>query len=213
MAMVNKARSLFPDLKEGPQYVWYTLGANDVWQNGDYQRCQQKAKTWEALVECISGLNKQVKACTETLLDNYWKAFPKSKVMHTGYDVPCSNTLCRLTLDKPFFAHYCGDNFTCANVVGITYEDMYLADLQAKYPQPRYTNLKFIGAAQKAAGIPGADVGKPVLDKGSNCEWETLCVHPAYNSPAGKEWGKAFWDLYFINHHLSGNTSELAVAV
>ena len=83
--------------------------------------------------------------------------------------------------------------------MGRTYENLYLADLIAKYPQPQYTGLYFIGASQKAWGVPGADVGKPVMTQGSNCKWVTECVHPKYNSPSGKAWGEAFWDFYFKN--------------
>merc|ERR1712060_618584 len=46
-------------------------------------------------------------------------------------------------------------------------------------------------------GIPGADVGKPVLDRGSRCDWTVACLHPKYGTPAGTLWGDTMWDLYF----------------
>jgi len=36
-----------------------------------------------------------------------------------------------------------------------------------------------------------------VLSQGSKCEWETLCVHPKYGTPAGDAWGEAMWELFF----------------
>lgn len=204
MALVNKARDLFPSLVDGPEYLWYTAGANDVWQNRAFKDCQKKAKSWKALSSCIVALKEDVKSCTTALLENYWKAFPKSKVLHTGYDIPCYSLNCRLTFDSPFFVEYCGSNVTCANTMGRTYEELYIGDLTAKYHQPQYTGLHFIGASQKAWGVKGADVGAPVMTEGSNCRWVTECVHPTYNSPAGKAWGSAFWDKYF-SRQISGN--------
>lgn len=96
---------------------------------------------------------------------------------------------------------------TCASVLGFTWQGMYLGGLAKTYSEPQYTNLPMTGTAQKANKVPGADVGKPVLDQGSNCAWEALCVHPRYNTPAGKAWGDAFWNLYFSKHLNSNNTT------
>merc|ERR1712196_469590 len=98
---------------------------------------------------------------------------------------------------------------TCASVLGFTWQTMYLTGLARKYPVSQYTNLPMTGTAQKAAAVPGADVGKPVFDQGANCAWEALCVHPRYNTPAGKAWGDAFWNLYFSHHLISSNTTVL----
>jgi len=83
---------------------------------------------------------------------------------------------------------------------------IYLDDMKEKFSPPMYTTLFMMGTIQKAEGVVGADVGKPVLDRGAKCEWETDCVHPSYNTPAGKAWGDAFWDLYF-KERVSSNTA------
>merc|ERR1711972_851078 len=72
-------------------------------------------------------------------------------------------------------------------------------------PQPQYNGLNILGAGQKAAGIPGADVGKPVLDQGGPCKWNDGCVHPKPGSPAAEAVGEAFWDLFF-SMHVNGAT-------
>lgn len=206
--LVEQAQKLFPELKDGPDFVWYTMGANDIWQDQTFQNCLRNAKSENDSLKCQQGIASRVNSCTEKMLDAYWTQFPKSQVMQSGYDVPCDNLLCLDTLDAAFFSGYCGNNITCANSMGVSLQSMYLDDLQAKYSQPRYTAIKLIGAVQKAAGIPGADVGKPVLDKGAKCEWTTYCVHPKYGSPAGIAWGDAWWNLYF-----SKRAQELSVAV
>lgn len=207
MQLVDQAQKLFPELTDGPEFVWYTMGANDIWQDSIFQDCLKGAKDDAASVKCQQGLASRVNACSEKMLDNYWKAFPKSKVMQSGYDVPCDNALCLNTMDRAFFAGYCGNNITCSNIIGVSLQTMYLEALQAKYPEPSYKAIKLIGAVQKAAGVAGADVGKPVLDKGAKCEWTTFCVHPKYNSPAGKAWGDAWWNLYFSQQNLEARVA------
>jgi len=205
-AMVTQANKLFPDLPDGPEFVWYTAGANDVWQDSTFQSCQKSANSYVALQKCMRTLMAKVTDCTATNLNNYFKAFPKSKIMQSGYDVPCQNVLCELTVDQAFNQHFCGSNTTCNNQVMYDLIDLYLGDMNTKFSAPQYTTLFMMGAIQKAEGVVGADVGKPVLGKGAKCEWETDCVHPSYNTPAGKAWGDAFWDLYF-SQHLNSNVT------
>ena len=76
-----------------------------------------------------------------------------------------------------------------------------------RYPDKPYNSISIIGAVQKAAGVPGADVGKPNFDEGAKCEWTTFCCHPKYDSPAGEAWRDAFWDLYFSNEFPSSGVS------
>merc|ERR1712096_157315 len=94
-------------------------------------------------------------------------------------------------------AKWCGNNHTCTNSLLENFHRLYIDGLGKKYAQPQYTTLKLIGASQKAGGVPGADVGKPVLTQGSPCKWTTLCVHPKYKSPPAKLIGEVFWSEYF----------------
>jgi len=205
-AMAEKARHLFPHLPDGPDFVWYTLGANDNWRDREFQSCLRAAKgqSWDAVLACLHPFNDRTSACTKALLANFWSEFPLSKVMHSGYDVPCDNLVCQTTSDAQFYSSYCGDfNLTCSSLLGTTWQELYLSGLSVAYPIPRYTALNMVGTVQKAAGIPGADTGAPVLDKGANCAWETLCVHPKYDTPAGRAWGEAFWQLFFRHHAIN----------
>merc|ERR1712151_635856 len=87
---------------------------------------------------------------------------------------------------------FCNKNNTCNNQGMHDFIDIYIGEMQKQLSEPRYTTLFMMGAVQKANGVPGADAGKPVLTAGgSNCAWETECVHPTYNTPAGNAWGKA----------------------
>jgi hypothetical protein len=198
--VVEQAQKLFPELQVGPDFVWYTMGANDIWQNSAFQSCLTNAKSDSDMFQCQQALALHVNECTTKMLDNFWRVFPKSQVMQSGYDVPCDDLLCLNTMDRAFFSGYCGNNITCANSMGVSLQGMYMEQLAQKYPEPQYTSISLIGAVQKAAGIAGADVGKPVLDQGARCDWTTYCVHPKYGSPAGVAWGDAWWNLYFSKH-------------
>merc|ERR1712125_185000 len=134
-----------------------------------------------------------------------------AKVMHSGYDVPCYDALCRATFTGVFDLAFCGRNNTCNNQAMYEFIDTYHGGLKKQFSEPQYTALFMMGAVQKANGVPGADAGKPVLTAGANCAWETECVHPTYNTPAGNAWGQSFWDLYF-SKHLALNISESPAA-
>merc|ERR1711920_342723 len=205
-AIVDKAKKLFPGLPDGPDFLWYTAGANDVWQSLGFEACERLAKSWGDVEKCMQGLVNKVEACTSKMLKNFFNAFPNAKVLHSGYDVPCYNAVCQATFTGVFDLTFCNKNNTCNNHGMERFIDMYHGALNKKFTPPQYTTLKMMGAVQKANGVAGADVGKPVLTAGANCAWETECVHPTYNTPAGDAWGNGFWDLYF-SHHLSTNST------
>jgi len=204
MQMVNKANDLFGET--GPDYVWYTLGGNDIWSDDNFQNCQKSVKgkdiTDPAVQKCISDFTDNIIGCHSTMFDNFYKAFPNAKIMQAGYDIPCENLLCAVTVNAAFAKNYCGNDGTCLNKVLHNWNTHHLDSMQAKYPQPAYTAIKLIGAAQKANKVAGADYDKPVYDKGANCKWETFCIHPTYNSPAGQAWGDGMWDFYFSKESL-----------
>eukprot|EP00746_Dinoflagellata_sp_MGD_P015691 gnl/MRDRNA2_/MRDRNA2_134977_c0_seq1.p1 gnl/MRDRNA2_/MRDRNA2_134977_c0~~gnl/MRDRNA2_/MRDRNA2_134977_c0_seq1.p1 ORF type:complete len:296 (+),score=47.93 gnl/MRDRNA2_/MRDRNA2_134977_c0_seq1:92-979(+) len=195
-ALVQAARTLFPEFPDGPDYVWYTLGADDLLWSKAYHACSAIATSYHDALFCVQIINKQIGACSENLLDNYFKAFPKSKVMQSGYDIGCESAAC-LHSDESFIGYYCKSNLTCINSLSYDWQQDYLGALSAKYQAPQYKGLNLIGTVQKAAGIPGADTGKPVLNQGANCGWTVQCVHPMYNSPAGIAFAEAMWDEYF----------------
>jgi len=218
-AIVRHANKSFPELQDGPDFLWYTAGADDIWQSVDFQACEIKAKTWGDLLKCMRTEEARISDCSTKMLKIYTATYPKSKIMHSGYDVPCQNKVCRATFSGLFDLHYCGEHEAsnragCNNHALYDFLNIYFDSMHKKFPVPHYTTLFMMGTVQKAAGIPGADVGKPVINQTTKCSWETLCVHPKYNSPAGNAWGEAFWNLYFskhMHHHPDLETASIVV--
>lgn len=196
--MVQQTNKLFPNATNGPDYVWYTLGANDQWQDGEFQSCLRnaKGKSYDEALACCRNESDRITGCTTKMLDIFWLAYPQAKVLQTGYDVPCENVLCQ-QVDRVFYRAYCGGNITCANHMGYDIESYHMSQLEQIYADKPYSSRSFIGAAQASAGIKGAAAGRPVWDKGAKCSYTTSCAHPKYGTPAGDAWRDAFWDLYF----------------
>jgi len=159
----------------------------------------------------MKGLVTKVAGCSVKMLKNYFKEFPNTRVMQSGYDVPCANAFCEATFTGVFDLAFCQKNTTCNNQGMYDFIDISIRDLTKQLSDSRYTTLFMMGAVQKANGVKGADVGKPVLTETANCAWETECVHPTYNTPAGKAWGDGFWDLYFSKHVSVNNASTRIV--
>jgi hypothetical protein len=210
-AIVQKTRKNFPGLHDGPNFLWYTAGANDVWQSLEFQACERLQKTWNGVRGCMKSLVSRVAACSTKMLDAFVEAYPKTKIMHSGYDVPCYSAGCYDSFTGVFALSFCAKNTTCNNQGMYDFIDMYHTTIKQRYSEPQYTTLFMMGAVQKAKGVPGADVGKPVLTEGANCAWETDCVHPTYDTPAGNAWGQGFWDLYFSKHVNANATANNVV--
>lgn len=208
--IANKAKDLFGD--KGPDYVWYTLGGNDIWSDSVFQACQKsvkgKAVSDPAVQKCITDFNSRIIACHSTMFDKFYKVYPNARIMQAGYDIPCENRFCEHTTDALFAGALCGRNGTCLNTMLHSWNTQHLDRMQAKYQAPAYTAIKLIGAVQMADKIPGADYDKPVYNKGANCRWETLCIHPTYNTPAGQAWGDGMWKLYFSKEGLMTSRNE-----
>jgi hypothetical protein len=157
------------------------------------------AKTGDEANACmLSEVSDRISPCTDKLLETYWAAFPKSKVFQCDYDIPCMTGSCSSTRGArdPF----CGANITCHNEHHVLWQHAGVDARQAKYPQPKYTGLNILGTGQKAAGVAGADVGKPVLSKDGPCQWMAGCVHPIPGKPAANAIGEVFWDLFFSKY-------------
>ena len=136
------------------------------------------------------------------MLDYYFSKYPNSKVMQCGYDIPCELGECAFQPRVP----YCAGNISCSNICTVHWQGPLMDPLKAKYKG--YTGLNILGTVQKAGGVAGADVGKPVMDQGSPCDLMTSCVHPKYGKPGATAIGEAFWDLYF-SKHIDAETGEV----
>jgi hypothetical protein len=167
MKLVNDAKQEFPDAAEGPDYMWFTLGANDQWSDGDFQACLKSAHggSFQDALDCLPAEVERVSGCAQTLLENYWKVFPKSKVLFTGYDIPSFGLLCD-PVTEAFFGKFCGSDVSCSNQLEVEVQKRYSAALIQKFANYPFTAASFIGAAQKGSGIAGADVGTPVIAQG-----------------------------------------------
>lgn len=211
-AMVKAAKQLFPELSDGPEFVWYTLGGNDMGDDGEFHSCTSQAKSMDENFQCFQAATDKILACTRSMLDEYWKAFPKSKVMQCNYDVPCESGWC-MNMVHAFMGNYCGNNITCINTCADHWQSIYVGNLSKVYPEPRYTGLNIAGAVQVAAGIPGAAVGKPVLNASGPCNMMDQCIHPHYGSKAAVAVGEAFWDLFFSKYVKAAKEEPHAIVV
>jgi len=208
--MVLQAQKKFPNLKDGPDYVWYTLGGNDVWADSGFQACLRKAKgNTRAGNKCIDDFTTKIMGCHSTMFDIYQAKFPKSKILQAGYDVPCNGAQCQTSINRMFVGKYCGTDTTCLVTTLDYWNREHLTRMQSKYRAPGYTSINLMGGIQKAEGLKGADYGRPILNKQGKCSWTTMCLHPTYNSPAGIAYGEGMWEFYFSKHLGLTNSSVL----
>ena len=174
-------------------------------QESTYHECMGNATNQTDAKVCLEGANKNIVGCTAWMFDYFYYYYPKAKIFQTGYDIPCENALCKATVDQAFTGTYCdrqSDYITCVNTLFEVFQAGHHDALAAKYNATQYVPLNMLGTNQMAAGIPGAAVGKPVLSQSAKCEWEWLCVHPTYGTPAATAWGQAMWDLFFSKQKL-----------
>jgi hypothetical protein len=203
-SMVQAAKLQFPHLPDGPDFVWYTLGGNDMIDDRTFGSCTKNAPNIEAAEKCTDAATNKVKKCTSKIFDNYWKAFPKSKVMEVNYDVPCENAGCR-GMDAGYLGAYCGGNVTCLNTMAVHWVGDYIGDLQKKYPQPQYTAVHIEGIGQMVEGDVKAKIGVPDLDRSGVCDKMLACIHPVYGSKYATAIGNAMWDLFFSKYTKSND--------
>lgn len=198
-SMVAAAKLQFPDLPDGPDFVWYTLGGNDFIDDRTFGSCTKNSKSIEAAEICTDTATKKVMKCTDKLFDNYWKAFPKSQVMQCNYDVPCENAACR-GLDAGYLGAFCGSNVTCLNTMAVHWVSDYIDVLSKKYPEPQYTAVHIEGIGQMVEGDVKAKVGVPDIGRSGVCDRMVDCIHPLYGSKYATAIGNAFWDLFFSKY-------------
>jgi len=202
-AIVSAARDAFPGSK--PDLLWYTAGGNDL--ASDTKTCMEAKSSQQAAHACVDQATAKMMACTETLLKNFWKAYPDAKVGQYNYDMGCTTGECLEGAAEFLGGQYClsqDDPTTCMEKLLEYWQSEYVDALQKKYPKPAYTGMNVLGTLQKAAGISGAETGHLVLGKagadwGSKCSWMISCVHPKYGTPAATGIADAMWDLWLSN--------------
>lgn len=210
-ALINAAEEEFGE--SGPDFVWYTLGGNDLAFDGDKASCLKNAKTDDEAKVCMKTSSDKAKACTEQLLEPFFAKFPNSKLMQCNYDVPCENKLCHSIIDGSFMGGaYCNGNKRCDNELGVYWSSIYVGQLKKQYAEPQYTGLDIFGTVQAANGVPNAAPGKPNLDEDSGecgITKEILCIHPAYGTKMASAIGDQFWLQFFSKHVSTSNITTV----
>jgi hypothetical protein len=211
-ALVNAAEEEFGT--EGPEFVWYTLGGNDMADSSAQHACLKKAKSDTEAQACVKAASDVAKACTQSLLEPFFAKFPKSKVLQINYDVPCESALCDSTVVNNFMGGaYCKSDKLCQNTLGIYWSSVYVETLQKEYSQShpgQYTGLNIFGTVQQANGIEGASPGHPVLDQDAgDCKVldEILCIHPTYGTKMATAIGEQFWLQFFSKYVSTANAT------
>lgn len=194
---------LFPP--KGPDFVWLSLGGNDL-LDPSYLKCSRLARDLHEALACVQTITYQTNLCEFALLDKLYEAYPHTKVVQCGYDFQCGAGLCLPIERFPF----CHESIVCANALGRAWERFLVEPVVERYVEAPgwFTAIDVDGAAQSAADMPGATAGRPLIEWSSPCYMMTACVHPTYGSLAAAKIGDAFWD-HFFSKHVTPNMAPL----
>ena len=195
-AIAKAAKSAFPDAPEGPDYVWYTAGGNDLAQDGTYHTCLEQASNDDEAIQCLEQINSKLMGCTISLFEGLWSVFPNARIGQYNYEVPCVEGGCLAAASQFIGGAYCKGEPQCMIKAMLHWQTIYVDALQKRYAQPAYTGMNILGAVQHASGVAGASRGHPVPTEGAKCEWMVGCVHPKYGTPTATAIGTALWDLW-----------------
>jgi hypothetical protein len=125
---------------------------------------------------------------TDRILMPLFEAFPDVHVYQFGYEILdwAGSAACK-RYSGPEFRGVCSswmDTTCCVKTQQKYLQTLYVDALAAKYHgKYNYHGVNLLGTLQKAGGVPGADVGKPVLTKYSPSQFVRLdssvlgCVH------------------------------------
>jgi len=175
----------------GPDFVWLTLGGNDLLDE-PYTQCSLHAQKIDGAKKCAARQAEKSASCNIILLERLYARFPGTRVVQCGYDYQCAEGNCVPFTRWPF----CGGNIHCANTLGRHWAHVLARPLLRRF-NDSYAVISVEGCTQQAGNIPGASLNHPVMDQGSPCYLMLGCEHPAPNSPAEHLIGEAFWELYF----------------
>jgi hypothetical protein len=203
-AIVKAAKEAFPFAKNGPDFVWYTAGANDLAGDKQYHLCLDIAKSDDDVQACFDAANARMIGCTKTLLENLHTTYPNAKVGQYNYMSTCLDGECLSAAADFLGGSYCtsarytaGTPKNCILRLLQYWQTIYVDALQAVYPKPLYTGMNVQGAVQAASGVPGSSIGHLNVDgDGAKCAWMTECVHPTYGTPTSDAIRDAFWDIW-----------------
>jgi len=173
----------------GPDFVWLTLGGNDL-LGPTHQGCMRSASSFATAYLCALESAAATKSCNVQLLRSLYARFPRARVVQTGYDLPCSLGACYPSPSWP----YCGSDVACANFLGKGWGEALLYPVEARFGGDRYTPLLLTGSVQQASNQTD---GEPDLARGSPCELMVGCTHPLRGSRAAHHIGEMLWTQFF----------------
>merc|ERR1719410_1319480 len=85
------ARKEFP--KRGPDFVWLTLGGNDL-LSIPYLACVERAYDYASALLCAQTEATRSRNCNARLLLSLYAEFPHVQVVQCGYDFQCAQGNC-----------------------------------------------------------------------------------------------------------------------
>lgn len=174
---------------EGPDYVWFTLGGNDLLTD-EYMSCAKAATSAEEANACAQEAAIAARHCNRNLLVRFLEVFQKAEVFQTLYDIPCISASCPIQRFP-----ICGWDARCASDISVKWGETLALPLNRTLQ--RYTTINTMGVCQAAGKMEGVSVGHPNLDAGSPCDLMLWCDHPQPSSMASWAFGELLWSEYF----------------
>lgn len=188
--LAKAAKIKFPH--SAPDFVWFTLGGNDLLTR-DYYMCSNKATTYEEAIVCVENIAAISRECNVRLLQNFYEEFPQAGVVQCGYDFECVQGSCIPSRRWPF----CQTNVTCITHMAMHWATtLVMATEKLFNDKNRFKGISIQGACQKAGGM-NVTIGQGDMNQGSPCNLMLNCEHPAPYSPAAWTIGEIFWEEYF----------------
>lgn len=157
--------------------LWLSLMGNDAAYI--LPKCAKAGKTAD---ECGNEMLNNVMQNMNTILDAVHESNPQMKVVGFGYDIMFGDVGCS-AMTHSIFPQCWKD---ADEVAGARCFNMQFTKIQAIWQilaaqRPYVSTVNLLGTTQAAGGYPGAQIGKPDMDKfGPPQYWPVLegCIHP-----------------------------------
>ena len=171
------------------KHVWVTIGGNDA--QADLPGCGAK---------CIPKCINETLANTKAFLDPAVAAFPDANIVQFGYDILLFDHYFGCKIKGELLFPGCKGKTDCVNTNFRHLQTDYVEKLAAYGGYKNHVPLDLAGAMQKAGGVAGADIGKPVLSQYSPYKMmQSNCIHA--NDEGFGHVFDAMWDQYFSKYY------------
>lgn len=181
--------SLKKEMAADTKHVWLTIGGNDA--QADLPGCGTK---------CIPKCINETLANSKVFLDPAFAAFPDANVVQFGYDILIFNHFPTCGIKGLLLMPDCKGQTTCVNTNFRHLQTDYVNQLGSYGGYKNHVPIDIAGAMQKAGGVAGADVGKPVLSQYSPYKFmQSNCIHA--NDEGFGHVFDAMWDRYWSKYY------------